>query len=225
MKIWKQKTIIVGHVELGKVRSMKWRTTKGIKMAATVRSRKNIKDIFPLSSFPFYYKNEEKQEKDSPQIHNEIKKTCRTVSDSEWEQWCKFNLTFNKHLGKVELLWEVTPKHWLHSKTKETMVTALWARTFGFKLLSHMRRGFEMQFVLPEFYSVDCWNWNQIDRTPISQLSAHVPFHDGGVGLLEVLQSHMHEHTQETGTVELKRICMPVGTDCTFKNRLNTQKH
>lgn len=37
----------------------------------------------------------------------------------------------------------------------------------------------------------------------MSQLSAHVSFYDGGVGLLEVLQSHMHEHTRETGTVEL----------------------
>lgn len=58
----------------------------------------------------FCYKNEEKQEKDSPQIHNEIKKTDagQWVTMSEWEQWCKFNLTFNKHLGKVEVLWEVT---------------------------------------------------------------------------------------------------------------------
>lgn len=38
----------------------------------------------------------------------------------------------------------------------------------------------------------------------MSQLSAHVSFYDGGMGLLEVLQkSHMHEHTEETGTVEL----------------------
>lgn len=52
-------------------------------MAAAVRSRKNMKRIFPLSSFYFCYKNEEKQEnKPHKEIHKEIKNhRCGTVSD------------------------------------------------------------------------------------------------------------------------------------------------
>lgn len=98
-------------------------------------------DISPflLSISPIKMK---KTRRSPPQIYKEIKNS----SDAgQWmtEQSCKkFNLILNKNLGKVELLWQITLKSTDFTVRLEARVTALWA---SFKLLSHMRRGFERQ--------------------------------------------------------------------------------
>lgn len=51
---------------------------------------------------------------------------------------------FNEYLGKVEQLWQVTLKSLDSKVSLEMVITALWPRTLGFKVLSQMRRGFEM---------------------------------------------------------------------------------
>lgn len=51
---------------------------------------------------------------------------------------------FNEYLGKVEQLWQVTLKSPDSPASLEMVITALWPRTLGFKVLSQMRRGLEM---------------------------------------------------------------------------------
>lgn len=146
--------------------------------------------------------------KNGEKNHKEIKHhRCSTVSD---EQWCKFNLIFNKQLGNVELLWQVALKSTDFIVRQETLLYYLVSQDIRFQApISHEKEIWNAIWntvQLPEFCTVGCY-WNQIDRTPNSLLSAmhlhtHALFHDGGVGLLHVLQSYMYAYTQETGNYQ-----------------------
>lgn len=58
----------------------------------------------------------------------------------------------NEYLGKVEQLWQVTLKSLDSKVSLEMVITALWPRTLGLKVLSLMRRGSEAQSLTSQYF-------------------------------------------------------------------------